>query len=671
MNLDQLDRPLLADGEAPPAELWALLGVTSHPVAPLPDADWLRTHAVGELLDYLSQREETIARMREDPFNFGHEPRIWRVMDALCGFPWIDHPVAAVAAERDPARRAEMEADRAWCRRVRLAVLKKDEPVRVLLVNGGNRGSKSEWASSRVSKLLHYKARARAWCFHQDETMSIEYQQPLLYKYLPNELKTEKGIRKGTTYIAYKQQTGFPEARFVLPNGADCSFRFYEQDIKKIQGGELDIVWCDELVPASWIKELKARIATRRGWLIITFTPVDGYTPTVKLFLDSAKTTRKTTAFLLPKDGLPALPELALAGEDVDAWLDGRASQPAALKREFEQVPRVMMCADRATAVFFLHSFDNPFGNPAELLNLYANEPADGKRMRFYGLATKAVTSKFPKFNRAVHAIPADQVPRRGTIFYVMDPCSGRNWFMIWARVVDMPRGKTYFVYREWPSPGRYIPGVGDLGDWAVPGDKHDGEQGPAQRSLGWGLARYKGEILRLEGRADWELEQDKTGEPFRFDEDDEPEHQDPRPRKRNLGWNEEGEDVYERIMDSRYGALPSQNREGSTTLLEEMAKIGMEFVPASGGAYADEEKVHWIALVNNLLDYDEPEHEGDAIDPLRAPRLYISEECKNLLFALQNWTGEDGKTGACKDPIDVLKYLILADADDYSRPAA
>lgn len=670
MNIEQLDQPLLGADEAPPEHLWETLGVTPHPVALLPDVAYLRTQPVSELLDYLSQREETITRMREDPFNYGHEPRIWRVLDALCGFPWIDHPIATVSAERDARRRAEMETDRAWCRQVRLTLLGKDEALKVLLINGGNRGSKSEWASSRVSKLLHFKQRARAWCFHQDESMSIEYQQPLLYKYLPNELKTEKGIRKGTTYIAYKQQTGFPEARFVLPNGSDCSFRFYEQNVKKIQGGELDIVWCDELVPASWIKELKARIATRGGWLIITFTPVDGYTPTVKMFLDVAKVTKRTTAFVLPKDGKESRPDLALAGEDVDAWFTpGRQSQPAEPEgRQFEKVPRVMVCQDRRTGVFFLHSFDNPFGNPQELWSLYANEPEDRKRMRFYGLAVKAVTSRFPKFNRSVHMLPAAQMPAGGTRYHVVDPCSGRNWFMIWARVRDLPRGKTYFVYREWPTPGRYIPGVGDLGEWAVPGDKHDGDMGPAQRSLGWGLKRYKGEVLRLEGRKDWEQAAEQTDEPFRWDADDEPEPVTTR-RRPQRGEQEAqglGEEIYERIMDSRYGAQPNQTRESSTTLLEEMAKLDLEFSPASGGAFAEEEKVHWIDLINDLLDYDEPK-EGEAIDPLRAPRLYISEECPNLLFALQNWTGEDGKTGACKDPIDVLKYLVLADTEDYS----
>lgn len=671
MNLEQPDKPFLAAGEAMPADLWVTIGATAHPVAPLPDADWLRRHPLSELLQFLEQREETIRRMAEDPYRYGYEPQTWRIMDALCGFPWIDHRTEAIAVEMDPARRAAMVAEKAWCLKVRRGLLKQDEAVRVLLVNGGNRGGKSEWAASRVMKLLMWKRAARAWCFHQDEAMSVEYQQPLLYKYMPPELKTDKGIRKANTYIAYKRQTGFSEGRFGLPNLADCSFRNYEQKEEKIEGGELDVIWCDELVPASWIKTLRARIATRGGWLLITFTPVRGYTPTVKMFLDMATPTLKSTAFLLPKDGGEALLDLALRGEDVQAWVEGRPAQPPVpAGREFEEVPRIMRCTDRRSAVFFIHSTDNPFGNPRELWALMGKLPVDERRMRFYGLAIKALSSQFPKFNALVHVITQAEAAAmgRGTRYHIVDPCSGRNWAMGWAKVVNMPRGKTYVIDREWPCPGRYVPGEGDLGAWAEPGDKHDGERGPAQQPLGWGLKRYKGEILRLEGRQDWELASADEGKPFRFDEDDEPEYTAPRPRRKAAaGDGPEVEDVYERIMDSRYGATPTQTREGSTTLLEAMADLGMDFVPASGGAQADDTKVHWIHLINDLLDYTPPA-QGEKMDPMQAPRLYITEDCLNHIFAMQNWTGADGAHGACKDFIDLIKYLVLADCcEDWS----
>ena len=37
--------------------------------------------------------------------------------------------------------------------------------------------------------------------------------------------------------------------------------------------------------------------------------------------------------------------------------------------------------------------------------------------------------------------------------------------------------------------------------------------------------------------------------------------------------------------------------------------------------------------------------------------RLFVSERCKNTLFALSYYTGADGQRGACKEPIDCLRY--------------
>lgn len=659
MQLEQLDQPLLAPGEPLPADLWLLLGIAEHPVAILPDETWLRGHTVDELLEFLNQRDETIRRMVEDPWNYGHEPHTWKVLDALCGFPWADPSAAAIADEVDRGKRAELEAKRSWCLQVRRALLKQDERISVLLLNGGNRGGKSEWAASRVIKLLFAKTASRAWVFHQDAGMSRQYQQPLLFKYLPPELKRDKGLRGTPTYVAYKPQTGFSYDHFTLPNHSDCDCRNYEQDIKKIQGGELDVAWCDELVPASWIKELKARIATRRGWLIITFTPVTGYTSTVKMFLDSAITVRETIAFVLPKDGGRPELELAMQGDDSTKWFDQQASQPEVpAGRKFERVPRVMRLPDKKSAVFFLHCFENPFGNPRELYALHSSEPSDYQKMKFYGLATKKMAGQFA-FNGTIHCIAPQFVSKRGTNYHIVDPCSGRNFAMLWARVHREPIGLVYDIYREWPCPGKYVPGEGDLGAWAEPGEKMDGERGPAQRPLKWGHERYRQEIHRLEGRVNWEAPDPVEAEAFRFDKDDKP---DPRPRRRppTSRRPEEGEDIYERRMDSRFGASPTQTHEGQTTLIEEFAKIGLDFMPASGRDINE-----GTTMVNNLLNLPKPD---ERISTLNAPRLRISEDCQNVIFALQNWTGEDGQHGACKDFIDLLRYLVLAEPEDWSK---
>lgn len=662
---------------------WAELGVEPHPVCPLPDEAWLRAHTRDELIAYLLERQEVIDGMLADPLHHGWEPPTWRILDALCGFPWVDSAdLVTIEGRRVAPGLTPWGPAREWALMVRRKLLRQDEPIKVLLLNGGNRAGKSEWAASRVMRLLLWKDGRRAWCFHQDISMSRDYQQALLYKYLPADLRTEKGIKRNPTYIAYKQQTGFSDEHFVLPNRSDCDFRTYEQNFRSIQGGELDVVWCDELVPASWVKELKARVATRGGWLLVTFTPVEGYTTTVKAFLDVARPTVESWAFVLPKDGQPARRDLALRGEDPIEWLRaeprddgivmaGQAAVPAG--RKFDKVPRVMRCVPERgetysrAGVFFFHSFDNPFGNPGELFGLYSGDTEAGQKMRFYGLATKAVAGKFPKFGPA-HIVKARDIPTAGTRFQIVDPCSGRNFAMAWVLVDVGPLGKRFWFYREWPCPGKYVPGVGDMGAWAEPGDKLDGERGPAQASLGWGLLRVAQEILRLEGKKDWESYQGQPRPsarvPYRASGEDPDLQPDPlMPRRGGRVAPTGFEEVYERIMDSRFGNAPTPTKEGLTTLIEQFREqVDLEFVPASG-SQTTEDGQNWIHLINDLLDYDE----NQPIGPLNAPQMFFSEECANLIFAMQNWTGEDGKDGACKDFVDLVKYAVLHDCDDWS----
>jgi hypothetical protein len=60
-------------------------------------------------------------------------------------------------------------------------------------------------------------------------------------------------------------------------------------------------------------------------------------------------------------------------------------------------------------------------------------------------------------------------------------------------------------------------------------------------------------------------------------------------------------------------------------------------------------------------------------VDARNQPKLYISENCKNVIYALQTYTAADGKKGATKDFIDLLRYVCLSDAinveGDILRP--
>jgi hypothetical protein len=120
------------------------------------------------------------------------------------------------------------------------------------------------------------------------------------------------------------------------------------------------------------------------------------------------------------------------------------------------------------------------------------------KKIKFYGFTEKAVASILAKFNIDVHVKHARALPRKGTWYHIVDPCNGRNWFMLWV-LVD-PTNTAWIAY-EWPPVKDYVEGVGAMGPWVIDskGNKLDGDEGPAQKPLGWGCERYRDEIHRIE----------------------------------------------------------------------------------------------------------------------------------------------------------------------------
>jgi hypothetical protein len=499
------------------------------------------------LVQFITLREEGIRKELEDPFRYGFHLKSWELADAQ----WAE--------------------------------------VRELLILGGNRSGKTEYAARKVNEVLAGGDGKRVWCLHSSSQSSVALQQPYVWKYLPQEWRAvgKKGV---VTNISYTQKNGFSENTFVCPNGSQCWFLNYCQDWTVFEGGECDLIWCDELVPLDLLKTLRFRLITRGGLLLVTFTPIEGYTPTIKEYLTGAVTLQDAPAELLVR----------AAGED------GAAT-------ELERVPLLQEAKNtsKRTRIVYFHTAHNPFGGYENLRKELERASREDILCRAYGVPVKAIAGRFPKFTDGLpHVVAPGVVPEVGTNYHIVDPCSGRNWFMIWVRV-DV-RGRM-FVYREWPSPRKYIDGVGYPGQWTVSGKKADGERGPAQRGFGFGLNRYKEEIDRLEA----------------------------------------GERIMERMMDSRYANSSTVGKELVTTLIEECAEVGLDFVPAPG-EHIDE----GVELINDWLDFDH----GKPLDAMNEPRLLISAECENLIWALKEWTGADGRHGACKDPVDCLRYAVLGD---------
>jgi hypothetical protein len=481
---------------------------TPHPIIPeilvegrAPDGRIVLVHegrrvaaSEEQFLAIHKQREEQIARMAEDPWRYGWVNPAWARADA------------AFASLREQFPKGVTE----------------------LLILGGNRSGKSRYFARRAMQHLVNTPGAKVWCLQSTEAASIQNQQPYLWEYLPAEWKPAASgkLKKGAVAnITYSQKGGFTENSFVLPNGSQCWFKFYSMEVTSIEGAELNFCWADELVTPDWLEALRFRLLTRDGELGIGFTPIEGYTSTVKEYLDGAKTLAESEAELLP---------LFKNGE----------------RTGFEMVPRVQQCVREKARVVYFHTADNPFGNPEAMATELRGSSRERVLMRAYGVPTRHRMSMFPKFRDAVHVVPPGKVPKEGTVFHFVDPGEGKTWAMLWVRFT--PDGRAW-IYREWPCQDEYIEGVGYPGAWAEPDGKlQDGRPGPAQKACaGFGFEDYK-RIIEAAEKAD-------------------------------------GVTVSERWMDSRYGNTPTMTHEGVQTLIEQCSdRIGLDFLATSGQAISE-----------------------------------------------------------------------------------
>jgi len=608
---------------------------------------------------FLTDRRNRIFNARLDPLRHGWEPDVWELCDCLLGMPWVDKEHGEAVRQMLGFRRV----------------------VDTLLILGGNRGGKTQYAAKRMIKMLSCINDGRAWAFHESSANSIQMQQSVVFEHLPRELRMGR-IAEAVAYISFRRQTGFSDGKFVLPNSSQGVFRNYEQNIEKAEGGELDFCWTDELAGPDLLNTLGMRTATREGKLLSTFTPVAGYSATVKMFLDGARVCMKSPGYLLPVDGKePDIGRAAglhqeLLGLNALEYAEklGPASIPENLMervlagdlqedkkihttedgRRFEMVPRVMRCMDgshgktldASRAVVFFHSSDNPYGNPLSVARKALARSAEYTRERFYGIANKLQTARFPLFDRGVHCCKKTDIPKRGTRYLLVDPASARNFFML--GVVVTP--EEMYVEYEWPGTSE-IPWVGFPGPWALPdGKKMDGKVGPAQNLFGFGLHQYKAIIGYLEG---WDNMKQVFGDDLT--------RVDPSSLREQMeALSEDGpaaRKTFMRFMDCRFVAVNGLADDGVETLLDEFRRNGLTFYSAHATQetrYIDD----GVSLINSALAYDT----RAPVSFLNKPKLKVCEDCENLIFSLENWTGKDGQKGACKDPVDCLRMAFLKD---------
>lgn len=623
-----------------------------HPVLQLPTPAQAAAMGSERWLEAMRLRETAIRAEVVEPLYRCWEPPIWKVCDALLGMPWL----------------AETEAEAI---RQNLHFTK---PVSVLYLLGAQRSSKTEYAINRMCRTARRKPNGLSWLMHNTLPASIDTHQKVVWKYLPPNLKG-KPILSQTTYVAYKDKTGFSDGSLVYPNLHKVRFLSYDMALEDLQGFNVTAAAADEFVTPEHVETLKSRVAVLNGFVLVMLAPITGYTPLVQSASDGAEVVRECVAYMNPADGGPrdvarylglTEPEVELLKgylerkqkppypnvpwsrpEDCSKWLTGEPSQPVRPEgRKFKTVPRVQkpMDPEEKSAIVHFHGGDNPYGNPLSLVLLNANASEETGNRIFYGLAKKGMTRMFPRFDRRVHVIPDDAIPVFGTNHQWEDPVAARNPFWTWIR--ECP-GASY-VYREWP--GSYeIPGIGVPGPWALPhGKLHDGAPGPAQESFGFGLLELKREIARLERWHD--AQKRKPGELTELEW--------------VRAWRQENgadEIVARRFIDSRFASTPHVEDDRPVTLQTSYAEMGLYYELTPGDDIAE-----GVRLINDRLSYDTEK----PIDARNRPRFFIAASCRNTIFALETWRNAEKSKGATKDPIDNLRYWALQGVE-YLAPDA
>jgi hypothetical protein len=602
-------------------------GKEPHPTLPLPKPELAEALGAEWLEKFYAVRRQRMLDMERDPLNFGHEPPSWKRADET------------------------------------LAAFRREFPVGVIicLILGGHRAGKTEWRSKRTVENMFANPNYKVWACQSTQEASREAQQSKIYRYLPPAYRAESGkLRRGARLkVNYTPWGGFTEDVFAVVNQhgntSDCRFKFYSMNPRSLEGAEINEGWLDEEAPLDWLDAVIFRLVSRNGILFLTFTPRWGYTQTVKAVLNGAETLSETDADT----------EL-LAVRGVNGEILAARKVPLLQRNLNVAVPGHRA---KATIVYF-HTSENPFppGNWPQMKATLKGASDDKILTTAYGVPTKSMMARFPMFNDPTHVVSLNRFREiqkaGGTWYHFLDPCSGRNWFQIWIFVDPLNRA---FVAGESPSfdhEWAYIPGIGNPGPWAVPGNKADGDMGDGQKEWGWGYTRYLEEIERVErllsGGGKLEAEANVQGDPDsrNIRSADTAAVRAPSAQKISISV---------RWIDARYGNARRTQEERSTTLIEDLSEMGMDFYAAPSEKAIDSGRGGGdgsLRMINDRIFYDVKR----PIDHTNQPRLYCVETVPNTIYAIKEWTGKDGQHGCTKDPVDCLRMFVLSGSEHVDQ---
>jgi hypothetical protein len=342
--------------------------------------------------------------------------------------------------------------------------------------------------------------------------------------------------------------------------------------------------------------------------LILTFTPVAGYTPVVAKYVAGAKVLETRKATLLPQD------RVLVKGCPLG------------------HMPYVLQCVNPRAAALFFHWGMNPYGAFKEVAQRLEGAPIEKVKIRGYGWADKLIGSAFPEY-APLHRIPREAfnaIAKKGVARYcVIDPAGTKNWFIKWYACT--PQGWT-IVYREWPDRGRY-------GAWALPpakAEQLDWRPGEAQRlEAGRGIDGYKRLMMELEG--------------WRWDE-------------RAQTWDgSQSETIERRLIDCRMGGAGIPGQEEGTSILDMMQEeaknaAGQVVLPSMQIEEAPDSHVQEsLQLLQKAMGYNKAE----PLTALNCPKWYVVDDLHQTHLCYEEFTGLGTQKDALKDIIDPDRYMI------------
>ena len=477
------------------------------------------------------------------------------------------------------------------------ALMTGENATNELIILGGNRSGKTVYGARSIIKAAIENDGALIFAFSQNAEVSIRQIQKTVYEWLPPEYR--KTSRSKNHYVSYKRQTGFSSSSLIFPNDSQIVFKHFSQflqDQSILEGAELGSfsenyvnwgVWLDEyLLGPELINTLRFRLATRNAKMLLTFTPIYGYTETVREYLHQAETTEQAPAELL----------------------DG------------EQVPVIQRSKNRDASIVYFHSINNPFGGYPRIKKTLEDRPRDEILTRAYGVPVRSSTTVFPNFSRESNVVTPDKIPQENvTRYQLIDPGGSKNWFCVWVAV---DASGTWWVYREYP----------DDEDW-VEWREGKWRPGPGARGRGLGIKEFVKLFYELEGGVITE-------------------HPDGRI---TTDTRDQGETIHERIIDPRMCKIQTPSKDGgSESILSNLDDLDFICLPS---AFPPGDRGHEIEqglqALNNLMAYDRRRE----IDSINRPHFFVSQDCRNLLHSLGEYTAEAGLKEATKDPIDCIRY--------------